>query len=74
MRFLFGCKGKIDILWLNNVLEELNDEYIKSGAANVVAGVKNILSVNDYDDEVLGMRDKASRLYGLSYEGDPNES
>ena len=53
---------------LNNILEE----FKRSGAANVLAGVQNTFKHNDYEDNVLGMQGTARALYGLSYEGDPN--
>ena len=54
-------------------LDQLLDDVDRAGAVNVVAGVKNILSVNDYDDNVLGRKQDAVDSYGLSYEGDRDE-
>lgn len=55
-------------------LDQLLDDVDRAGAVNVVAGVQNILSVNDYDDNVLGRKQDAVDLYSLSYEGDRDES
>ena len=59
---------------LDQLLEDLDAKFKRAGAKNVVTGVEETLSFNDYDENVLGMQDEAFVLYGLSYEGASNEN
>ena len=55
-------------------LDQLLDDVERGGDTNVVDGIRDTLRDNDYDDNVLGKKEDAVDLYGLSYEGDRDES